>query len=82
MEPCVPLLITFLLLSLAFGTAWAQEEQVASERPEGSDQPSNIESWGEEEPPAPTWFGMGFESRESDSIKPGQQNSDRVVNNW
>lgn len=82
MESCLPLLTTFLLLSLALGAAWAEEEQTAAELTEGTSQPSNIESWTEEDAPASTWFGMGFESRESDSSKPGQQNSGRVVNNW
>lgn len=78
-----PLLATFLVLSLALGAAWAQQEiaTVAPPEEESAPQSSNIESWGVEEEPASTWFGMGFESRESGSTKPGQQNSDRFVNN-
>ena len=82
MVSCVPLLATFLVLSLTLGAAWAQQEASIAELSEESPQPSNIESWDDEKEPASTWFGMGFESRESDSAKPAQQNSGRTANNW
>ncbi|MEN8178829.1 MAG: hypothetical protein ABFS39_09425 [Pseudomonadota bacterium] len=82
MESCVPLVTTFLLISMLLGTAWAHGETIITDPPADDPQPSNIESWDEEEDPASTWFGMGFESRKSDLPKPGQQSTDRIVNNW
>ncbi len=72
----------FLLLFMGLGSAMAQQQAVPGDLTEDSAQPSNIESWSEEDDLLPTRFGMGFESRASDSNKPGPQSSDRMVNNW
>ncbi|MDJ0807141.1 MAG: hypothetical protein QNJ78_09950 [Gammaproteobacteria bacterium] len=81
-EALLPLIVAFLLLSLVLGTAWAQNEETEDTPADDQMQPSNIESWGEDEEIMPTWFGMGFESRKPNTLQPAQKSSDRIVNNW
>ncbi len=82
MESCFLLITIFLLLFMGLGTALAEQDAMTDDPAEESTQPSNIDSWSEEDEPVPTWFGMGFESRAPDSNKPGPRSSDRIVNNW
>jgi hypothetical protein len=82
MDSCTQLITTFLLLSLALGVAWAGDTPDSTEPPDELPQPSNIESWNEEEDPTQTWFGMGFETRRSTSPTTVRKGTDKLVNNW
>ena len=81
MESCLPLITTVVLIFVALGTAWAQEEATTGDSRNEKSPPSNIESWNEDEELAPTWFGMGFETRKSYSSQMREQNTERLVNN-
>lgn len=65
------ILILSLMLSMTAVSAWGAEEPVVDEE-EGSTslQPSNIEGWEEDES-EPSFFGMGFETRNLGVAPPG-----------